>query len=263
MLLVIKKRLFRKIKKIIKVLEKNEDTPSDQVKLFREIETKLDKLDRLNIYNLRLIVNLESWEDKAWKILSSNIPRNTLEKLYPECIDHRRISLKIKEIPEHEFIIDWDASNRKEIERAKLLYQQARKNKRDIVLTETDIPVIYFSPEHESYLVQKKALSESQFEMRIYDETGDRLLVWDSKDQLEVQDAHKMFQEYLDKGWRAYAVGDNGKNIKRIFKFDPSTQEIHFDEKKSVKEKLVNFVKTFKEIQMTPRTRPGSDLCLF
>jgi hypothetical protein len=165
--------------------------------------------------------------------------------------------MKQTHIPDHEFFIDWDSHNRKEVERAKLLYQQARRVKRSIIFTETGIIVPCFKPEHESYTVQKPALSDSQFEMRIFDETGDRLLVWDSEDPLEVQDAYKMFKEYLDKGWRAYAIGDGGKKTKRIFNFDPETEEIHFDEKKSVVEKLSSFAKNFKEIQMTPRTRPG------
>jgi len=161
-------------------------------------------------------------------------------------------------IPKHEFFIDWDSQNRKEIEKAKLKYQQARKDKREIIFTETGLVVPCFNPEHESYTVKKPTLSESQFEMRIFDETGDRLLVWDSKNPLEVQDACKMFQEYIDKGWRAYAIGVGGNKTRRIFSFDPKTEEVNFDEKKSIVEKLKDFTKTFKEIQMTPRTRPGS-----
>ena len=165
--------------------------------------------------------------------------------------------MKQTKIPVHEFFIDWEVNNRKEVEKAKLKYQQARRDKRAIVFTETGLTVPCFKPEHESYIVQKPALSDSQFEMRIFDETGDRLLVWDSEDPLEVQDAHKMFQEYLDKGWRAYARGDNGKTTKRIFGFDAKLEEIYFDEKKTIKDKLSNFVKTFKELHVTPRTRPG------
>ena len=162
-------------------------------------------------------------------------------------------------IPVLEFFIDWEQDNRKVVEKAKLKYQQARRDKRSIFFTDTEKKVICFKPEHESYLVRKSALSDSQFEMRIFDETGDRLLVWDSKDALEVQDAVKMFNSYLDKGWRAYAIGDSGKKTKRIYSFNAETEEIHFDEKKSVIEKLSNFVNSFKEIQMTPQTRPGSN----
>ena len=160
-------------------------------------------------------------------------------------------------IPPHEFIIDWDSTNRKEVEKAKLKYQQARRDKREILFTDTEKQVPCFKPEHESYIVKKNALRDEQFEMRIFDETGDRLLVWDSSDQGEVQSAHKLFQEYLEKGWRAYAISEGGKKTKRIFSFNPDTEEVHFDENKSIVEKLSNFVKSFKEIQMTPRTRPG------
>jgi hypothetical protein len=169
--------------------------------------------------------------------------------------------MKQTHIPVHEFLIDWDSNNRNEVEKAKLLYQQARRVKRSIFFTDTGLIVPCFKPEHEAYLVKKSALSDSQFEMRILDETGDRLIVWDSENHQEVQDAYKMFKEYLDKGWRAYAIGDGGKKTKRIFSFDPETEEIHFDEKKSVLEKLSSFARNFKEIQMTPATRPGRELC--
>jgi len=140
--------------------------------------------------------------------------------------------VKQTHIPVHEFLIDWEQDNRKDVERAKLKYQQARRDKREIVLTDTEKPIVCFKPEHESYLVKKSKLSSTQFEMRILDETGDRLLVWDSKDPLEVQDAIKLFQKYIEKGWRAYAIGDSGKKTKRVYSFNSETEEIHFDQKR-------------------------------
>jgi len=160
-------------------------------------------------------------------------------------------------IPVHNFYIDWDANNRKDVEKAKLKYQQARREIREIVFTETDKPVPAFNPNDESYEVRKKAIKDTEFYLRAYDETGDQLVVWDSEDICETQDAFKLYQKCIDKGWRAYARGENGKNTKRIFGFDPTLEEIYFDEKKTIKEKLSKFVKTFREVHMTPRTRPG------
>jgi len=165
--------------------------------------------------------------------------------------------MKQTHIPEHNFMIDWDADNRKEIEKAKLKYQQARRVQREIVFTESLKPVPCFNPSHESYLVRRKAITNTQFYLRAYDETGDQLVVWDSKDPSEVQDAFKLYQKCMDRGWRAYAKGNNGKTTRRIFSFDSELEEIYFDEKKTIKEKLSEFVKTFREVNLTPATRPG------
>jgi len=165
--------------------------------------------------------------------------------------------MKQTHIPKHNFCIDWDANNRKEIEKAKLKYQQARRDLREIVFTESEKVVPCFNPSHESYLVRRKAIADTQFYLRAYDETGDQLVVWDSKDPCEVQDAFKLYQKCIEKGWRAYAKGDGGKLTKRIFSFDSEAEEIYFDEKKTIKEKLSEFVKTFREVNLTPATRPG------
>lgn len=155
----------------------------------------------------------------------------------------------------HNFRIDWDPFIKKEVEEAKKKYQQALLEKREIVLEDGTL-VTGFKPEFKSLLVKSMRLSESQFEMRVFDESGDRLIMFDSKNRDEVKNAYKIFEEYLKKGWRAYALGENGKKKTRIFKFDPEAEEIHFDEK-GTKEKLQNFIKSFKEVQMTPKTRAG------
>ena len=157
----------------------------------------------------------------------------------------------------HNFYIDWDADNRKDVEKAKLRYQQARREIREIVHADSGLPVTVFNPNDTGYEVRRKAIKDSEFYLRAYDETGDQLVVWDSEDDCEIQDAFKLYQKCIDKGWRAYARGDNGKNTKRIFSFDPKLEEIYFDEKKTIKEKLSDFVKTFREVHVTPRTRPG------
>ena len=126
------------------------------------------------------------------------------------------------------------------------------------------------------------------------DETGDRRLIWDSTKPHEVKDAVSLFDEYIKKGWKAYAIDTKGNRGKRISRFDAATEEIFFDDistgdklkdfvasipasakpsdvkvkdfvdkfkstepTKTVGQKLKDFVASFKEIKLVPRTYPG------
>ena len=152
--------------------------------------------------------------------------------------------------------VDWDILNKKEIEDAKKYYQKARTEKR--LITKDDGQVLTcFNASLGTFLIKETELSESQFEMRIFDETGDRRLIWDSSDAGQIKDAAKEFETYVAKGWRAYAIGLKGKPNQRIYKFDPEKEEIYFDESGSLKEKLSKFITSFKEVKMIPKTRPG------
>ena len=160
-----------------------------------------------------------------------------------------------KMLSPHNLRIEWDPRNKKEIEEAKKKYQEAKLENREIVLDD-GTPVMCFKPEYASLLIKSQRLDESQFEMRMFDETGDRLVMFDSRNIDEIKNASKLFEEYIKKGWRAYAIGEKGKKTQRLFKFDADAQEIHFDEK-GTKERLQNFVKSFKQVQLTPKTRAG------
>jgi hypothetical protein len=162
------------------------------------------------------------------------------------------------EIPLHtaNLRIEWDTTNKKEIEDAKKYYQRARAEKRTITTIE-DIPVTCFNPNLGTLLIKNTELKETEFEMRIFDETGDRRLIWDSTDTDMIKDAAKMFKEYIKKGWRAYAIGFKGRPNKRVYDFDPEAEELFFDESGSIKEKLSKFIESFKEIKVIPKTRPG------
>ena len=153
------------------------------------------------------------------------------------------------------FRIEWDSKNRKEIEEAKKIYQQARKEKREITLLD-NTPIENFNPEHGELLIKAESLKENQIETKIIDESGDRRIVWDCTSKKETEEACTLFNTYLSKGWRAYAIGMNGKKIKKIIKFDPVAEEIIFEES-SLRESLNKFIKTFQEIKMTPSTYPG------
>jgi hypothetical protein len=155
--------------------------------------------------------------------------------------------------------IEWDVTNKKEVEEAKSYYRVARQAGRRIVDLE-DRPITSFKPALLGIIIKDTELSDSQFAMRIFDKTGDRRLIWDSKDPKQIKEAAKLFNEYLDKGWKAYAVDEKGKRAQRIYGFDAVTEELFFDEqKKSLKEKLSSFVATFKvkEMKLLPKTHPG------
>lgn len=151
--------------------------------------------------------------------------------------------------------VEWDSSNRKEVEERKKIYQQARKENRKITTLDGE-SVTCFKPGLEGLLIHSPELKDSQFRMIVLDETGDRRFMWDSMDPHEVLEAAQIFEKYIKKGWIAYAVDKKGNKGQRIYKFNARHEEVFFDEE-GLNIKLKNFVKKFKEIKMLPKTRPG------
>lgn len=157
-------------------------------------------------------------------------------------------------------LFEWDPNNRKEVEQGKVLFRQAKYyEKRKVVDVEEDhVEVEHFKPELAGFKILPTERTESQLAMRIHDETGDQRLMWDSRYPSEVEEAAERFNDLLEKGWKAYAVLQNGQNGKRIFRFDANLEEVYFDEKKeALGVKLKNFIKDFGEIVMLPKTHPG------
>ena len=149
-------------------------------------------------------------------------------------------------------VVEWDDSKLKEIEEAKVKYQQARREHRRITTLE-GTPVEGFRANLLAFRILQPELSETQFTVRLINDTGDELLIWDSIVKSEVAEAGKVFTEYLEKGWKAYAVTPDGKLGQRIVKFDAALEEVHFADKKTLK--LDAFVKSFKQVQVLPKTR--------
>jgi len=152
-------------------------------------------------------------------------------------------------------LLEWDSSKLREVEDAKVIYRQAKAEGRRI----EDLignPVEFFKPSLHGIRILAKELKDSQFRMRILNEKGDETLIWDSLDSAEVKESAKIFKEYLDKGWRAFAISSDGKIKKRLHSFDAELEEVVFEENK-YREKLNNFVKKFTEIKLLPRTFPG------
>ena len=149
--------------------------------------------------------------------------------------------------------VSWDENaNLKMIDEVKSIYIKAKNEGYDIVdLDGKSIEV--FKPSLLGFKILEKKLTQTQFSMRILNETGDELLIWDSVSKKEVQEAQKRFDEYIAKGWRAYAVNSDGSTGKRIRTFDADIEELTFAD--DMKMSFSKFVKSFGKIQMTPKTR--------
>jgi hypothetical protein len=67
-----------------------------------------------------------------------------------------------------------------------------------------------------------------------------------------------LFEKYLVKGWKAYAVDSKGNKGRRVYAFDAAKEEFYFDDTKTLSEKVSAFSKAFGGgLRMLPRTYPG------
>ena len=149
-------------------------------------------------------------------------------------------------------VIEWNGSNKREVEEAKTLYRSARKEGR-IIVDMAGAIVQGFKASLLGFCIMEKALSDTQFSMRIINETGDQLVVWDSNIKKEVKEAEKLFTEYLGKGWKAYAINQNGDRGRRITHFNAELEEVTFDDKEKMS--ISKFAESFGKVQMLPKTR--------
>lgn len=152
--------------------------------------------------------------------------------------------------------ISWDHMNRKETEEAKSLYIQSKRQFR-LIVNVKDEPVHNFKDVVDLgyFKIKEVQLAPNQVAMRILNEKGDETVIWDVNDPDEIQEAANRFQGYLDKGWRAFAIDPNGKKHRRIRQFNATLEEISFEEGSI--NKLKDFVKSFRKIEVTPKTRAG------
>lgn len=172
--------------------------------------------------------------------------------------------------------IEWDDSDKKQVEEAKKHYQSARKAGR-LIVDMDDKVIEHFKSNLCGFIIKQTELKDFEFAVRVFDETGDRRIIWDMTDPNQVKDAAKLFNEYIAKGWRAYAIDVTGESKRRIHKFDLEKEEVLFEEKSvsqvikdfvsAVKseikdiplksEKINNFTKKFKDTKLLPKTYPG------
>jgi hypothetical protein len=156
-------------------------------------------------------------------------------------------------------IMEWDDDNKKQVEDAKKVYQQARREHREITDMD-DKSIEFFHPSLLGFKIKGKALKDGEFSMRILNEKGDETLIWNSNDPDQVRESAKLFKEYVEKGWTAYAISADGSMKRKVTVFNAELLEVTFEEigsGKTIKEKLSSFVKSFKQVQMQPKTYPG------
>jgi len=173
--------------------------------------------------------------------------------------------------------VDWNQNNKKEVEDAKAIYRKARIEHREIIDSKGK-PITAFRPFLEGFVIREVQLRPHEFAARIFDETGDRRLIWNAADPEQIKDACKLFNKYIKKGWKAYGTDSLGNRGPRIFKFDYAKLEVVIDDKttneklkafgekfekgekperKTTKQKLLSFVEKFKEVKVLPKTYPG------
>jgi len=172
--------------------------------------------------------------------------------------------------------VEWNDSNLKEIEDAKKIYMDANKSHRKLTLLDGS-PMENFRSYYKGFIIKEVELKSTEFSMRIFDETGDRRLIWNMADQDQVKDASELFNEYVGKGWKAYAVDAEGKRGRRIYEWNYESQELLVDDRsvadkiknfatkfkgdeaprKTKREKLSNFTDKFKQVKLLPKTFPG------
>jgi hypothetical protein len=156
--------------------------------------------------------------------------------------------------------ISWTKGHLKQIEKAKAFYQQARRESR-IVTDLEDHPLEYFDPGLLGIKIKEVALQDGEFSLRILNEHGDETITFSANFSEQVKAAEKKFDEYLKKGWTAYAVSGDGKRKRRITSFNANLQEITFlevgEDGKTFRENLKSFFKGFSQVQMVSQTRPG------
>jgi hypothetical protein len=196
-------------------------------------------------------------------------------------------ALKMKpevEIPSWQTDVSFNPANKKDAEYAKTLFRQAKLVGRHILIEGKPVENFRQCMAGFFQIEAEGQRDESALAIHVMDKTGDRRPVWRMDDPDEVKHAAKLFDEYIKKGWKAYAIHRSDPNLKgvRVYEFDPTLEEVIFDdrsvaekvknftqalvknevkkvvaEKKTIKEKLKKFTKSFSEIKMLPRTTPG------
>lgn len=157
----------------------------------------------------------------------------------------------------HTLRFEWDRSSRHQIEDAKTFYLRAKRDGRRLVDRDGN-PVTFFRSDLETLIAVETELKPDQFALHVLDETGDRRLIWNANQPDEIEEASKLFDQYVKKGWKAYGIRPDGTKSRRVRSFNPVSQEIFFDDKpERVGQKLKEFVAAFREIKMLPKTRPG------
>lgn len=149
----------------------------------------------------------------------------------------------------------WNPEKYKQVEEAKQLYRQAIEQGRAVFTIEGK-KMTSFRPHFGEFVVAEKEEGENVFFARVFDETGDRRLIWNLNVPSQIKEAMQEFNSYIEKGCKIYAVKPDGRKGKRVFGFDPELEEVFVDENSS-REKFENFLKSFRQLTILPKAYPG------
>lgn len=116
---------------------------------------------------------------------------------------------------------------------------------------------VVFSSEPGEMVMQPPARDHGMCLMRVLDDNGDTRLVWNRRDQGEVEEARAKFDEYVKKGYRAYLCRSDGSKGRRIETFDSLLEEMILMEKKEAEKHDAAQGWAQPEAIMVPRTHPG------
>lgn len=151
--------------------------------------------------------------------------------------------------------VSFNPARLKQVDEAKTKYIQARQEGR--IITDLDGKELDTFPiGADGFIITEKVMPENYLATRFFDETGDRRIFWDINSPNQIKEAHDLFQQYMDRGWKAYAMARDGDKGRRIFQFDGIQGEIWFDDK-GTKERLKDFAAKFREVRVLPKTWPG------
>jgi len=152
--------------------------------------------------------------------------------------------------PANPFLQGFDPMNRKQVEEIKKIYQVLKREGRTL-LGLGGKKVESFQDVLEHGMLEALAVGDDNLDLmalRILDETGDRRILWNIQRPEDVKQASALFQEYIAKGWKAYAIHRMDPKLRgvRVLEFNPDLEEVVFDDRTEA-EKLKNFDRIFKE----------------
>jgi hypothetical protein len=120
-------------------------------------------------------------------------------------------------------IITWNPSRLKEIEEAKKEFLQYRSLGHVIIKIDGS-RMTSFEPSAGQITVLAEKIKEST--MKILNEKGDEKITWTKENGKQAKKAKEKFMSLLDKEYKAFSVGADGKKKAQITEFDVDAEVI-------------------------------------
>lgn len=71
-----------------------------------------------------------------------------------------------------------------------------------------------------------EVLTQSRNELAIMDKTGDTKIIWDPRNEVEVEVARETFKKLKNKGYLIYSVAKGGEKGAAMNTFDPNAEKL-------------------------------------